>query len=182
MRGLSIEINGRDIESLADTYGATEKQVEAALRSTYNRMGRWLRTRAVRGLSSKLRIQQKLLRSRVRSFRIQEGVGSLGDGAKVWFGLRPIPLISLNAVQSRRGVRAAGGRYVEGAFIANYRGKRHVLKREGKGRLPIRIVHADIADASNVYIEDELIGTDSFDAEFFRFLEHELKWRTQILK
>jgi len=181
-RGLSIEIDGRQVETLALAFGATEKQLEASLRSTYNRMGRWLRTRALRGLSVKLGIQQKILRSRVKSFRLQGGVGGKGEGAKVWFGLRDIPLIRLNARQSGKGVRASGGRYVEGAFIADYHGSRQVLKREGAARLPVRIVYAEIADPSNVYIEDELVGSASFDNQFFRFLEHELKWRTQILK
>jgi hypothetical protein len=114
------------------------------------------------------------------TLRLQGGVGSNGDGAKLWFGLRSIPLIRLNARESGRGVRASRSRYIEGAFIANIYGHRQVLKRMGKTRLPIQIVHADIADASTVYIEDELIGTAEFDAQFFRFLEHEVRWRTQI--
>lgn len=181
-RGLSIDIDGRGIESLASQFAATDTQVEAALRSTYNRMGRWLQTRAMRGLSAKLRIQQKVLRSRVRAFRLQGGIGQRGAGAKVWFGLRPIPFMRLNAKESGKGVRAAGGRFVEGAFIADFHGRRQVLKRDGKARLPVHIVYADIVDDSNVYIEDELVGVAAFDVQFFKFLEHELKWRTRILK
>lgn len=182
MSGLSIEIDASSCDALADSFGATPAQVEAAMRSTYGRMGRWLRTRAVRGLSSKLRIQQKILRSRVRAFRLQGGVSAGGAGAKVWFGLRSIPLSRLNPKPTPKGVRAAGGRFVEGAFIARYRGREHVLKRTGPGRYPIEIQTADIDDASITYIEDVLIGSAEFDEHFFRYLEHELKWRTQILK
>jgi len=181
-RGQWIEIDGSSAVAMANAIGATEKQLEAALRSTYSRMGRWLRTRSVRGLAGVLQIQQRILRARIKSFRLQGGVGHAGNGAKVWFGLRPIALIRLNARQSGNGVSAAGGRHVDGAFIANYHGRRQVLRRKGKERLPVEIVTADIDDQSVAYIEDNLIGTDEFDTQFFKFLEHELKWRTQILK
>lgn len=181
-KGLSVDIDGESIAALGNAFGATQAQVEAALRSTYAKMGRWLRTRAMRGLSSKLRIQQKILRGRVKTFRLQGGITDSGAGAKVWFGLRPISLMRLNARKSGKGVRADGGRYIEGAFIANFNGRPQVLKRTGSARLPIEVQQADIADASTVYIEDDLVGTAQFDSQFFKYLEHELKWRTRILK
>lgn len=181
-RGLSIDIDGEGIRALADVFDATDAQVKAAMRSTYAKMGRWLRTHSLRGLSVHLRIQPKILRSRVRAFRLQHGIGNTGEGAKVWYGLRAIALSRLKPKQTSKGVRAAGGRFVEGAFIAPLHGRNQVLKRVGKARLPVRIVYADIADASMVYIEDELIGTTAFDGQFFKFLEHELRWRTRILK
>ncbi|HKY46144.1 MAG TPA: hypothetical protein VJM50_23840 [Pyrinomonadaceae bacterium] len=182
MSGLTVEIDSRGITSLVDMFGATEKQLQAAMRSTYAKMGRWLRTQSVRGLTKKLRIQQKILRSRVRSYRMQNGVGGDGAGAKVWYGLRGIPLSRLKPRETAKGVKTAGGRFVEGAFIARVHGSLQVLKREGKSRLPIRIQYAEIADESITYIEDHLVGTALFDAQFYKFLEHELRWRTQILK
>jgi hypothetical protein len=179
---LSIDIDPKGIDALVGMFGATEKQLQAAMRSTYGKMGRWLRTHSVRGLSPKLRIQQKILRSRVRTYRMQNGVGGDGAGAKVWYGLKGIPLSRLNPRETATGVKVAGGRFVKGAFIATVHGKRQVLKREGKKRLPIRIEYADIADESITYIEDNLVGTPLFDAQFYKFLEHEIRWRTQILK
>jgi len=179
--GLSIDIDGSSVRSLKDAFEASDAQIIAAMRSTYAGMARWLRTKGVRGLSANLGVQQKILRSRVRSFRLQGGVSRNCDGAKIWFGLRSIPLIRLNARELRGGVSASGGRYIEGAFIASFRGSRQVLKREGKPRIPVQVVSADITDASTVYIEDELIGTAEFDAQFFKLLEHELRWRTRIL-
>jgi hypothetical protein len=182
MRGLSIDIQGDQVSNLAALLGATEHQAQAALRSTYGRMGKWLRARALRGLAVKLGIPPKILRARVKTFRLAHGVGSRGEGAKVWFGLRDIALIRLRARESGKGVVAMGGRYVEGAFIANLFGRRQVLKREGKARIPIRVVYAEISEPAQVFIEDVLIGTAEFDFQFFKFLEHELKWRTRILK
>lgn len=148
------------------------------MRSTYGKMGRWMRTKSVRGLSSRLRIQQKILRSRVRAYRMQWGVGGTGEGAKVWYGLRPISVSRLNPKGSANGVRANGKEY-PGAFIGTIRGRREVLRRVGESRLPVEVVRADIADESTTYIEDHVVGTAEFDYQFFRFLEHELKWRTR---
>lgn len=181
MASITIDIDGRGINALADTFGATEKQVKAAMRSTYAKMGRWLRTQSVRGLSAKLKIQQKILRSRIRTYRMQHGMDD-GQGAKVWYGIKDIAFARLNPKESGKGVKAQGGRFEEGAFIAKLYGRDAVLKRIGKERVPLRIVYAEIAEEAVTYIEDVLIGTAMFDAQFYRFLEHELKWRTSILK
>lgn len=181
MRGLSIEIDAEQIGEIAAEVGAAEKHLAAAMRSTYGRMGKWLRTRAVRGLSAELRIQQKILRRRFRAFRLSGGVGSRGAGAKVWFGLSPIPFADLRPRKTDRGVRAAGGRSSEGAFIVTKRGKIRVLKRDGAARLPLHTVVADIAEPAQVYIEDELVGTADFEEQFFKTLRRELSWRTKFL-
>lgn len=181
MTSLTVDIDGRGIDALADAFGATEKQVQAAMRSTYAKMARWLRTQSVRGLSSRLKIQQKILRSRIRTYRLQHGMDN-GEGMKVWYGIKDIAFARLNPRQNARGVRAQGGRFEQGAFIANLYGRRQVMKRIGKERVPLRIVYAEIADESVTYIEDTLVGTALFDAQFYKFLEHELKWRTSILK
>ena len=179
---LSVDIDGRGIEALLHAFAPTEKQVEAALRSTYGRMARWLRTQSVRDLSVRLKIQQKILRGRVRTYRMQHGVGGTGEGAKVWYGLRRVPFSRLGARKSGKGMRTAGGRYVEGAFEARLNGRKEVVKRVGEKRVPLEVVYAEISDESQIYIEDNLIGTAAFDIQFFKILEHELKWRTQILK
>lgn len=181
MATLTVDIDGRGIDALAGAFGATEKQVKAAMRSTYAKMARWLRTQSVRGLSSRLKIQQKILRSRIRTYRLQHGMDN-AEGVKVWYGIKDIAFARLNPREAGGGVKAQGGRFEKGAFIARLYGRQQVLKRIGKERVPLRIVYAEISDEAITYIEDVLIGTAMFDAQFYRFLEHELKWRTSILK
>lgn len=176
--GIRIDIDAVGLQAMAAEVGATQAQLEAAMRSTYGRMGRWARTRAVRGLSPRLNIQQKILRRRVRHFRLQHGVSGQG-GAKVWFGLKPVRFSHLRPVQTARGVRAAGGRFEEGAFIVRRGNSQKVFKRTGPGRLPIREVEVDISEQSQVYIEDNLVGSPEFEEQFFRTLQHELRWRTR---
>lgn len=184
MRGLDVDFDHRSLTALVNAFGATEAQFEAAMRSTYGKMGRWLRTRGVRELSSLLKIKQKILRGRIKAFGLQGGIGNRthAAGAKVWFGLRPISLMRLNARQVPGGVRADGGRFIPHAFIATIHGRPQVMRRVGTSRLPIEAVQADIDEPALVYVEDNLIGTTEFDSQFFRFLEHELKWRTQTFK
>ncbi|HHA2674751.1 TPA: hypothetical protein ACOECQ_000818 [Stenotrophomonas maltophilia] len=177
-RGAWIDIDAKGIAELAGQVSATPVQVEAAMRSTYGKLGRWARTQAVRGLSSKLGMQQKILRRRVRHFRLQNGVSTHG-GAKVWFGMKPIRMSDLRPRRDGKGVRADGGHYVEGAFIRTINGKRKVFKRDGASRLPVREVTIDVSDPVQVYIEDHLIGSPEFEHQFFKFFEHELKWRTR---
>lgn len=182
MATLSIDLDGRGIQSLVDAFGATEAQMMAAMRSTYSKMARWLRTQSVRGLSDKLKIQQKILRSRIRTYRMQNGIRGGNVEAKVWYGINDIAFARLNPRETATGVKAMGGRSEDGAFIAKMYGRRQVLKRIGKQRVPLRIVYAEIANEATTYIEDTLVGTAMFDAQFYRFLEHEIKWRTSILK
>lgn len=179
-RGMWIEIDDIGLRAMQGELGATQAQLEAAMRSTYAKLGRWARSKAVRGLAPVTGVQQKILRRRVRDFRMQHGVDG-GGAAKVWFGMRPIKLSDMRPRKSGKGVRADGGRYFEGAFILNRNGKRTVFKRDGAARLPITEVQVDIADQVTTFIEDNLVGSPEFEAQFFKLLEHELKWRTRTL-
>lgn len=175
---VNLDIDARDLQGVILDLAATEQQAEKALNSTLVKMAGWLRSKSVKGLSGALAIQQKVLRRRLKSFRLQRRAG--GSEITVWYGLDPIALIYLQARQNKSGVKAYGGRFVQSAFIANgSNGNRQVFKRRGKGRLPIDKQRADIEDKANTYIEDELVGAAEFEARFFKTFEHELQWRTQ---
>jgi hypothetical protein len=175
---VNLDIDARDLQGVILDLAATEQQAEKALNSTLVKMAGWLRSKSVKGLSGALAIQQKVLRRRLKSFRLQRRAG--GSEITVWYGLDPIALIYLQARQNKGGVKAYGGRFVQSAFIANgSNGNRQVFKRRGKGRLPIDKQRADIEDKANTYIEDDLVGAAEFEARFFKTFEHELQWRTQ---
>lgn len=179
---LSLDINdNHEIQRLIVELRATEDHTRKALYSTFSRMGKWVRTQAVRGLSDKVNIQQKILRQRVLQFRMGGSLShALTDrSVKVWFGLNPIPWSSLNARATKRGgVTAAGGRHDPHAFIAKYGNKKQVLKRVGKSREPLQVIKSDIAADGLKYIEHELLASIEFEAQFMKFFERELRWRT----
>ncbi|AXI83134.1 hypothetical protein FUT69_00685 [Xylella taiwanensis] len=157
---------------MAHALNATEVQMEQALRSTKVKMASWLRTRSIRGLSDSLKVQHKILRRRLRTYRLR-------DQMKLWYGLDPIPFIWLQPKATASGVRGAGGRHIKGAFIATVRGKRQVFKRVGTARYPVAVQKADMYAPSITYIQKNLMDTPTFAARFFALFEHELKWRTQ---
>lgn len=175
---MEIRIDASGLDDIARELRASPAQASAALRSTLRKMASWLRAQSVRGLSKALDVQQKVIRRRLRQFRLR----TAEDGASIdiWYGLDPIALIHLGARQTRKGVRAR--RHIrEGAFIATGRGgNRQVFKRRGRARLPIDKQTLDIEDRANVWIEDELIGTADFERRFLDTFEHELRWRMKL--
>jgi hypothetical protein len=174
---IDLEVSSEGLQQIQLDLAATEAQAIKALNSTLTKMAAWLRSKSVKGLSAELQIQQKVLRRRLRAFRISRHPN--GGQITVWYGLDPIALIYLGARQTRAGVSAMGGRFVQSGFIAPTQGGRQVFKRRGKARLPIDKQRAEIEDKANTYIEDQLLGTEEFEARFFTIFERELTWRTQ---
>lgn len=188
MSSIDLDFDEQQLRRVVMDLAATEDQVKKALSSTVSKMARWMRTQSVRGLSKKLQVQQKLIRSRLRNFNMR----STSDGdfsIKIWYGLNPIDFMYLNPRKTSKGVKAKK-REIEGGFIAPVRGGNKVFKRVGQKRRmtrgnyigqirqPIEKQYAPIADEAQIYIEDEVIGTDEFEKEFFKIFERELRWRT----
>ena len=172
---LRLEVDATGLDTIAIELNAVSAQVDRAMVSTLGKMARWLRTRSLRGLSEKLAVSQKVLRRRLKTFRL--GRGPDGQSITIWYGLDPIGLIYLGARETAAGV-TAGKHKRDGAFIASGRGNnRHVFKRTGKSRLPIEKQNLDVQDKAQTYLEDELLGTAGFEAQFLKTFEHELKWR-----
>jgi hypothetical protein len=177
-----IEVDTDTMRRMIFDLKATEQQADKAMFSTMSKMAAWVRTRSVRGLSDKLKIQQKILRGRTRTFRWHGGGSSsvLRNGdMKVWYGLNPVPWSRLSPRASKKGgVAAVGNRHDPEAFIANYGGHPEVLKRKGKARNPLEVIKADIHDPSVTYIEDFVLAGAEFENQFMKIFERELKWRT----
>jgi len=177
---IDLDLEAQGVYQVISDLQATEAQVQQALRSTLRKMASWMRTRSVRGLSTHLQIQQKVIRRRLRSFNLRTSP----DGATitVWYGLNPISLIYLGARQNKSGV-TAGAHKRPGAFIARGAGgHRQVFKRRGGARLPLDKQRLDIEDKAVTFLEDKVIGDADFEAQFHKVFEHELTWRTQIRK
>lgn len=174
-----IEVSANINQAIADL-AATEDQVRKALNSTMGKMASWLRTRAVKGLSTELKLQQKILRARLRQYRLhgRVSVSGVGGAAKVWFGLNDIPLSRLKPRQTSEGVTAMGGRFVKHAFIATMNGRTDVFVRKFQTRFPVSVQKAEIATAATKYIDHDLVANVEFDRKFLEIFERELKWRT----
>ena len=173
---VELDIRQDGLEQIVRDLAATEAQTTKAIRCTLVKMGAWLRTRSARGLSEELKMQQKVIRRRLKQFKVQ----ARPDGAtlKVWYGLDPVALIYLKAKQNATGVSANGGREVKSGFIARGRGGNlQVFKRKGDARLPIQKQSADVDIKARDFLERQVVSNAEFEAQFFRVFEHELTWR-----
>ena len=172
------EINTAELTRLAVEIDATAAQAKAALKSTLGKMANWLRVRSLKGLSAELRLQQKIIRRRLKSLRVKETPD--GSSVTVWYGLDPVALIYLNARETAAGVSASGGRQVSKGFIAGGKGGgKQVFKRIGKSRLPIKKQADAIKTPADGYLESQLVTSAAFEIQFFKTYEHELAWRMQ---
>lgn len=174
---ISVSIDAKDLQRAVVDLHATKVEAERALRSTLRKMAAWVRTRSIKGLSTKLKVQQKVIRRRLRSIKARNTPG--GAEVSVWYGLNPLALIHLQARQNGRGVRASGGRFVESAFIPKSGKVKQVFKRVGKGRLPLEKQTAEIQDDAERFLEDGLLNSSAFESQFFKTFDHELKWQTR---
>lgn len=177
---LELKIDADGLGQVAKDLAGTPQQVERALRSTLGKMAAWLRVRSIRGLSANLHITQKVVRRRLKTLRVQKTAD--GQSVRVWYGLDDIAMIYLGARQNSSGVKA-GTRSVKSAFIANGKnGGKQVFKRKGSDRLPIEKQTLEVRDKAQAYIEDKLLGTAAFDAQFMKTFEHEMQWQTRTRK
>jgi hypothetical protein len=175
---VNLEFDTEGLERIASSFRATPAQLDKALDAALRKMANWLRAQSIKGLSKELRVQQKILRGRLKTFRLARRGAE--QGMKVWYGLDPISYARLGTPrQTGAGVRVAG-HFVEGAFVARQKnGALAVFKRKGRGRMPLVKQYLEIVAPAEAYIEDRVLGTAAFEAQFFKLFEHELQWRTK---
>lgn len=175
---LNVIIEPAELGRAADALMATQKQVDAALRSTLGKMAKWVKTRSVRGMSDALGMQQKVIRRRVKALKAKKT--SDGQQVSIWYGENPVGLIYLGARQNGSGVSASGGRTVKSAFIAKGKGGgKQVFKRTGSSRLPVKRQAAEVKPDADKFIESNFIDSAAFEAQFYKVFEHELQWQTR---
>jgi hypothetical protein len=163
-----IFINAKGLDRIGRDLGATQKQIEPAMRSAVSRVTRWAGNEASRRISKATKVTGKVIKGRMRV----EVMGKDGVLGRVWAGLRNIPLKAMKPRQTKSGV-TAGPAKRPGAFISE-KLNGHVFKRTGKKRLPIEKETFSILDPgmdAMRSLENE-IG-ERLQREF----ESQLKWQ-----
>lgn len=135
---ISGEISRKDIERLTKAMGLTENAARTAAKRALLKTAKWTQTRATRALSSEIRIQQKLIRARLRLYRRENGMEQL-----VWLGLNAFAAKRLGTPRRRGGGTQVGAHFFEGAFpIKRYGGG--VYRRTGRERFPLELAKLPI--------------------------------------
>ncbi|HFQ4959206.1 TPA: phage tail protein [Vibrio vulnificus] len=142
-------------------YSAFEKEIPKAVQRAVSATNRWLRAVTMAELGYELKIDNKALRSRFRTYKN-------GRISKLWIGVRDIGVHRAGKpVQNRLGVRV-GAEFYEGAFISPMdSGELLVWRRRGKARTNIEMVTIDIADDVDEIVENYLPQINRKFEEFF---------------
>lgn len=167
-----LDVSAVGIEQIVNTLQPSEKDAKIALKRTLNKMAKWLSTRTNKGLSKELNLTQKILRRRLKKSNVVST--STGFSIRLFYGLNDVALIHLNPKQNSTGVTASK-RKVDSAFIS--KSKNQVFKRVGKARLPIEKQVDVIKPKADTYLETAQFNSSEFQNQFFKTLEHELKWQ-----
>jgi len=179
--GVSVSVKANVKAVLRDLKRVRKQIVPQVTARSLNTVARGVETRAVAGVAvaaglpkSRVRWQYDRAGSRTSRRRLRKHPAR-PDRLVVGFVLRPrtVPLISLGARQTRRGVRA-GSRFVDSGFIA----ESHVRKRTGPPRYPIEIQSVRLDPHADQVFSRVIGGAGpAFTREFTRQLDRRLRRR-----
>lgn len=188
---LDFDIDADDLERITKELDATPKEINAAYNRALTRTASTLRKMSSKGLVSELGLRRaKAIRRRLKSLRIK---GSKSGGFKkmasvqLWYGLNDI---AVSEFKGRVRQDAAGASYsgdagrhdFPGAFVArsSAAGKRAIMRRKGRARLPIKQEKLPIKDRADVFVEDNIF--DKLDGIFWRHFRDDLTRRIAYLR
>jgi hypothetical protein len=177
MNGITCEVESKRLEKYIRSVG-TDKVPKACVQAL-NRAASTMQTATVREAASKLKVAQRVMRSRVRFPRYAKA--SLDKlRSKNYDVIKDVPVIIFGKpTKTKIGARIRGITYPH-AFAATLYpgGKLGVYRRKGKPRFPVETVKAPIRDILGPIAVKQLriTGLPAFEKRF----SHELYRRLQL--
>lgn len=156
------------IEKLRDELLPDDEHWHKAIHIATKKTSRWAQARAAKHIKADTGLPSRKVKQRLKMYR-------RGKTYRLYFGLWPISVFSLNPRQTKKGVTAKGGISIPGAFIVDNGEMRGVFTRKGKDRTPLKSekIHYDAEALRVIQVDIEPYIQD----KFFKILEHELKWQ-----
>ena len=174
MMDLSMKIPPGELERLAGMFQLSKEACRRAARRAVRKTAKWTEGQAARSMSAQLRIQQKIIRQRLRIYTKGDGLDQ-----KIWLGLNSLAARRLG-MPRRRGVGTqVGSHFFEGAFsIQKYGGG--VYRRTGKGRFPLELAKIEIDDAGAASLVN---AAKKAEARLMEIMRQELRYEfSKVLK
>ncbi len=166
-----------ELQRIADEFDASKKDLRAAYSRALRRTAQTMKTRARKGLRTKLHLRTAAeLRRRLQGFRFKR-TADMGT-VRMWFGLNDMRVSAFKgrAVKTATGASFAGQAF-EGGFIGrNAKGRPTVKHRAGSRAYPVKEARMPIDDVAETYIEDEVF--DGIEEVFFHYFRAEVRART----
>ncbi|NYT62366.1 phage tail protein [Alcaligenaceae bacterium] len=167
MMDLAIKIPREDLERLMGMFQISKEACRRAARRAVRKTAKWTEGQAARTMSAQLRVQQKIIRQRLRMYMKGDGLDQ-----KVWLGLNSLAVRRLG-IPRRRGTGTQVGRhFFEGAFpIQKYGGG--VYRRAGQGRFPLELAKMEIDDAGATALRE---AANKAEARLMEIMRQELRY------
>lgn len=141
MISMRMDINRKELDQLLGAYQISRKATQRAAERAVRKAAKWAGGQAAKITGAELRLQQRLIRQRLRLFRTDNGAEQ-----KVWLGLNAVAVRRLGiARQTGRGVRV-GRHFFDKAFVIKKYGG-GVYERDSSARFPINLVRLEIDEA-----------------------------------
>lgn len=174
---LPIEFDEGELHRIADEFDASKKDLRAAYSRALRRTAQTMKTRARKGLRTKLHLRPAAeLRRRLQGFRFKR-TADMGT-VRMWFGLNDLRVSAFKGRAFRTASGASfAGQVFEGGFISkNAKGRPTVKHRAGSRAYPVKEARMPIDDEAQQYIEDEVF--DDVEELFFHYFRAEVRART----
>jgi len=172
MMDLHIEMSQADIVHVKGALHLSQKAVRAAARRVVQKTAKATQSESSRALSAELRVQQKLIRARLRLYRSGDALGQ-----KVWLGLNAVAAARLGDPRRVAGGTQVGKHFFKNAFAIAKFGN-GLYRRTGRERFPLELVKLDIEETGDVVMRQAAARADE---HLMRILQQELRFELSKL-
>jgi len=167
MIDLKLALPESELLKVSGVLRLSKKAVYAAARRAVLKTARSAQTHVRSELSKELKVQQKLIRARLRLYRTDDALTQ-----KIWLGLNAIAAARLGKARRMKGGTKVGNYFFKDAFpIARYGSG--VYRRQGKERFPLELVKLDIDRTGDAVMRQ---STDIVEERLMRFMQQELRY------
>lgn len=174
---IRLDIEKGDIDQIAKTLGANEKQVNLAVSRALKRTAGTARKRASKALREGLELRRASdLRKRLRELKLRQK--SKRREISIWFGLNDLPVSAFKGRprQVGKGVTFRNQSFPGGFVATGKSGRRTIFRRRDRGRFPIQEQTMPVKDQADVILEDEVFA--DLGEVFMKNLLADLRART----
>ena len=88
---IHLEIEQKQIEQIAKSFRAEQKNINIAITRTVRKLSRWAVTHLAREVSKNTKLPNAIIKKRTKIYLNSDKMSS-----KIWFGLSPISAMHLN--------------------------------------------------------------------------------------
>ncbi|MFA5632672.1 MAG: phage tail protein [Porticoccaceae bacterium] len=174
MMQIEAAVSRADVESLISMMGLSKEAAQRAARRAVAKTAKWTQSQAARAMSAELRVQQRILRARLRLYKRGDGMEQ-----KIWLGLNAITANRLGTPRKKSGGTQVGRHFFKDAFpIKRYGGG--VYRRKGRERFPLELARLGIDAIGALALRE---AAQRADDRLLEILQQELRYEfSKVMK